>query len=178
MNTTKQLTVLAHDPSFTAWGYAVVRNGRVINAGCIKTDPEAKKRRIREGDDRVRRIKEINDALLALIKDHDVNMMVSELPHGSQNAKAAIMMGIVAGIVQTIGDCLGVAVDWFSEADAKKALLGRKASTKDEVISAVKDQYSDVPWRNTKYIDEAIADAMAVYHVACINSPLIKFANG
>ncbi len=170
----RSFRVLTNDPSLTAWGWAVVGiNGDVVEAGCIKTSCENKVRRIRKGDDTVRRVSEINYILLELIRTHNVNMILSELPHGSQNASAAVMMGIVTGIVQTIADVLQLPVEWYSEGDAKKHLLQKRSATKKETISAISNVY-EVPWRNVKYIDEAIADAMAIYHVAKNQSAILR----
>lgn len=166
--------VLTNDPSLTAWGWAIVNmDGTVEEAGCIKTSAENKVRRIRKGDDTVRRVSEINYTLLKLIRDYNINMLLSELPHGSQNASAAVMMGIVTGIVQTISDVLELPVEWYSEGDAKNHLLHKRSATKNETISAISKIYT-VPWRNVKYIDEAIADAMAVYHVAAYQSSILR----
>jgi Holliday junction resolvasome RuvABC endonuclease subunit len=165
---------MTNDPSLTAWGWAIVNaDGTVEKAGCIKTGAENKVRRIRKGDDTVRRVSEINYILLELIRSNNVRMLLSELPHGSQNASAAVMMGIVTGIVQTIADTLELPVEWYSEGDAKKHLLRKRSATKNETISAISKIYT-VPWRNVKYIDEAVADAMAVYHVAKNQSALLK----
>jgi len=165
--------IIAFDPSFTAWGWAVLQNHTVIASGCIKTAPEAKKRRIREGDDRVRRTQEIIQQLLMHITKHKINFIVSELPHGSQNAKAAVMMGVVVGVVQAISVCEDIPVEWYSEADAKKALLGRISSTKTEVIDAVEEML-EYKISGPKYVREAIADALAIYNVAHMNSPTLK----
>ncbi len=168
-------TILTNDPSFTAWGWVVIsEEGKIIDCGCIKTAPEHKKKRIRKGDDTIRRVSDINNQLINLIKRYNVSIIFSELPHGSQNASAAVMIGVVTGIVQTISDCLNVAAEWFSEQDAKKAVLGRKAATKDDMIQAV-DKLYKVPWKKVKYADEAIADAMAVYHVASQQSQILKY---
>ena len=174
IQSTTPFRVLANDPSLTAWGWAIVNaDGTVEKAGCIKTASENKVRRIRKGDDTVRRVSEINYILLELIRSNNVRMLLSELPHGSQNASAAVMMGIVTGIVQTIADTLELPVEWYSEGDAKKHLLHKRSATKNETITAISKIYT-VPWRNVKYIDEAIADAMAVYHVAAYQSSILR----
>lgn len=168
------IRILTNDPSFTAWGWAVVNmKGMVEAVGCIKTEPESKKRRIRKGDDTVRRISEINHVLMEIIGRHNVQCIISELPHGSQNAQAAVMIGAVAAIVQTIADVKGLPVDWYSEQDAKKHLLGKKSATKKEVIDSISKIYK-VPWKGVKYHDEAVADAMAVYNVAKTQNQIIK----
>jgi Holliday junction resolvasome RuvABC endonuclease subunit len=170
----KQQTILTNDPSMTAWGWAVLDwDGKVIDSGCIKTAPDYKKKRIRKGDDTVRRVSEINHQLLRTIRRHNVVYVLSELPHGSQNANAAIMIGIVTGILQTICDVKKLGIEWYSEGDAKKHLLGKLSAAKREVIDAIAALYH-VPWRNIKYIDEAVADAMAIYHVAQFQSSTLK----
>lgn len=171
----KLFRVLTNDPSLTAWGWAVLNHqGRVLQAGCIKTAPEQKKRRIRKGDDNMRRISEINHTLKKIIEGYRVNYIVAELPHGSQNASAARMIGMVAGICQTISDWTDIAIDWYSEADAKKAVLGKISSTKQEMIDAVHELYPG--WgTGVKYKDEAIADALAIHYVAMQQSAILKF---
>jgi Holliday junction resolvasome RuvABC endonuclease subunit len=169
----KHLTVLTNDPSFTAWGFAVIKDNKIIETGCVKTAPENKKTRIRKSDDTVRRISEINKILLELIRKHNVDFILSEAPHGSQNASAATMIGIVAGMVQTISDTLEIPVEWYSEMDSKKFVLGKKSAVKSEMIDAITKLY-DVPWKKVKYHDEAVADAIAVYHTAVGLSPTLK----
>jgi Holliday junction resolvasome RuvABC endonuclease subunit len=169
-----QNIILTNDPSITAWGWGVLNDqNKVLAVGCIKTSPEQKKRRIRKGDDTVRRVSEVVQQLLNIIDKHKVNFLVSELPHGSQNAQAAVMIGIVTGIVQTMSDCLGIPVEWFSEGDAKKAVLNKRSATKTEMIKAI-DKLYRVPWANTKYIDEAVADSLAVHYVASKQSSTLK----
>jgi len=167
-------TILTNDPSITAWGWAVLDwEGNVLKVGCIKTEGSQKKQRIRKGDDTVRRISEINRVLLRMIKHYNVTYILSELPHGSQNARAAVMIGVVAGIAQTISDALKIGIEWYSEADAKKCLLGRRSATKAETIYHIQNLY-DVPWTNTKWRDEGIADALAIHYAAMETSSTLR----
>ena len=119
-------------------------------------------------------ISEINHVLKKIIEGYNVNYIISELPHGSQNASAARMIGMVAGICQTISDWTDIAIDWYSEGDAKKALLGKISATKKEIQTAV-DAVYDVKWTGIKYKDEAIADALAIHFVAMEQSAVLKF---
>ena len=171
------LAILTNDPSFTAWGWAILTPAsEILETGCIKTEPKAKKLRVRKGDDRVRRTKEICMQLLAVIKKYDVSFMVSELPHGSKNASAAIMMGVVVGILEGISCTTGISLEWFSEADAKMSVLGKKSASKLEMLDAI-DEFYDVQWPNVGYKDEAIADAIAIFHVARVQSPTFALLN-
>ena len=171
------MNILTNDPSFTAWGYAVIdtKDNYILESGCIKTAPEQKKRRIRASDDRTRRTKEIVQTLLGIIRSHNIGFILSEAPHGSQNAQAAIMIGMVAGITTAIAECLDIPIEFYSEQDSKKAVLGKKAATKEDMIEAI-DKIYEVEWTGTKYIDEAVADALAVYYVATKQSELLKMS--
>lgn len=172
--TFQEPTILTNDPSFTAWGWAVLStHGKVIATGCIKTEPEHKKLRTRVSDDRARRTAEIARKILSLVKTYNVHVILTEAPHGSQNANAAVMIGIVMGVITTIAECLGHPIEFYSEQDAKKALLGKKSATKEETVVAISKLYK-YPATGKKYIDEAVADALAVHYVANQQSPMLK----
>lgn len=178
MKRTNQFYILTNDPSLTAWGWAIINQlGKVVETGAIKTQPQSKKLRIRKGDDRVRRINELNTQLLKLFDKYHIALILSELPHGSQSASAAFMIGVVTGVMQTIGNCKNVSVEWFSEGDAKKSISGKRSLNKEEMISCVSKVYPEINWTRTMWRDEAIADAMAIYHVAKQQSELLKFIN-
>jgi len=169
-----RFNVMTNDPSMTAWGWAVIDSfGNVLGSGCIKTAPEQKKRRIRKGDDTVRRASEIIRKLIEILRDYEVMYILSELPHGSQNASAAVMIGMVTGIMQTLADVRNVGIEWYSEGDSKKALLGKLSATKDETIQAIKARYF-VRLTGVKYKDEAIADALSVHYCAMQQSSTLK----
>ena len=171
----KNFRVLTNDPSICAWGFAVLNGkGEILETGCIKTAGGGKKMRIRKGDDTIRRIREINQRLITAIKKWDVTYMLSELPHGSQNASAAVTQGVVSGIGQTISDCLEIGIEWYSEGDSKKCLLGKISAEKVETINAITKLYGK-DWRTgTKYIDEAVADALSIHYVASKQSSTLR----
>lgn len=168
--------ILTCDPSFTEWGWAIVDviSNQIIEQGCIKTAPESKVKRIRKSDDRVRRISEINKILLGLLKKYDIQLIVSEAPHGSQNAMAAVMIGCTLGILQTISDCISIPIEYYSEQECKKQVLNKKSATKTETIAGISEQMK-VTWTGIKYKDEAIADALAVYLTAKTKSNIFHF---
>ena len=168
-------TILTNDPSITAWGWAVLDlQGNVLASGCIKTESQAKKLRIRKGDDFVRRVGEIDEQLLSIIRRWNVCYLLSELPHGSQNANAAKMIGAVAAIVQTLSIVLEMGVEWYSENDAKKVLFHKKSVSKREMIDKIKTIYKTDWFISVKYQDEAVADALAIHHVATKQSSVLK----
>ena len=143
MDTPYEPVIIAFDPSITAWGWAAVNivTGEVIGAGCIKTSSESKQRRIRKGDDRVRRVAEINEDILRLHQTYDIQLIVTEQPHGSQSAVAAVMIGIVIGMIQTFSQCMGIPVEYYSEGDSKNTLLKKRSATKNEMKTAISKHY-------------------------------------
>ena len=167
--------ILVNDPSFTAWGWVVIdgKTSNILETGCIKTKTEGKKRRIRKGDETVQRTGEIDQVILGLIKKYNISYIITELPHGSQNASGALMIGIVIGLLKMLSDAREIGIEWYSEGDAKKCALGRISSTKQEMIDAM-DKLFDVKWKNVKYYDEAVADALAIYNVAMKESSTLK----
>lgn len=167
------MNILTNDPSFTAWGWAVLVADTILDCGCIKTEPEANKRRIRVSDDRYRRTVELVQELLRIIKQYEIKLILCEAPHGSQNAQAAVMIGTVIGIITTLSECLSIPIEFYSEQDSKKALLSKKSATKEETVKAINNKYL-VKWSHKKYIDEAVADALAVHYVASKQSQLLK----
>jgi len=181
----KELVILAMDPSMTGFGWVVMKiDGTILACGCIKTVSENTVRRIRKGDDDVRRIADINHILLKRIKYHKVNYLVTELPHGSQNSAGAKMIGVTQGILQTMSQTLDIPIEWYSEGDSKKALLGKISATKVETIDAVNDLYDvpisgkakkGAPWSGKKYIDEAVADSISIFHVALEQSSFLQY---
>lgn len=172
--TKHRFTVLTNDPSFTAWGWAVLdEKGIPLEVGCIKTEPEYKKKRIRKGDDLTRRINEINLQLLDVIRRYDIKLILSELPHGSQNAQAAVMIGGVTAIIQTLSDVLDIAIEWYSEQDSKNAIFGKRAATKKAMVDAIGKLYKII-WTGIAYKDEAVADALAIHYVASQQSQILK----
>lgn len=172
------MRILTHDPSMTAWGWAVIEfvNGKpvITDSGCIKTEPEYKKRRIRKSDDTSRRLERICQELLQVHDAHDIQWIVSEAPHGSQSASAAQMIGAVAGLLVGMAKTLGLPLEWYSEGDAKKNLLGKRSGSKKDIQDCIIDIYGDTWYQDIKYKDEAVADALAVFHVAQATSPGLK----
>ena len=167
--------ILALDPSLTAFGWAVVADGKPVQVGCIKTLPSNMKRGIRTGDDRCRRITEICDKLWYLKSYYEPELIVSEQPHGSQSAISAVMIGICLGMIQTFADLSALPLEWYLEGECKKSLLGKRSATKQEIIDAILTKYPSLELPEAKYQQEAICDAMAVYHHASRVSNIIKF---
>ena len=156
--------VLACDPSLRAWGYAVLNGDIIEDCGCIQTVPLVKKNKVTVADDRIRRIREINNQLKSIFLEHDIRTIVCEQPHGSQTATGAIMIGITMGIMQTISDMTFIPIEWYSEKKAKKACgFETKKVSKEDMVIRIKELYGYEWASGVKYWDSAVADSLAVY---------------
>lgn len=174
----KDLIILSNDPSMTAWGYSVIRNGCIMDSGCIVTEPTEKVKRIRKSDDDARRVSEIVQRLLHIIQVYGVNYMVAESPGGSKSYSAAKSFAQVISISQTLSDCLKIPLEFFSEAEAKKAVFGpgkKRTVSKLDMMREIDKLFLNVGWSGKKYIDEAVADSLAVYVAAKQLSNTLKF---
>ena len=149
--------ILACDPSFTAWGWVVLEGHIPIAQGVIVTKPDNKKKKIRASEDNARRVREIIQQLDRIIEKYHVTYIVSEMPHGSQNYKGAVMIGVVTGILEGFNVLRNIPVEWYLENDAKRALFGRISASKEQVKDAVADLY-EVYWTGTKYANEGRVD--------------------
>jgi len=107
-------TILTNDPSLTAWGWAVLSwEGIVLDYGCIKTEHQTKKRKIRAGDDFAIRMKEISSELKSVIDTYSVRYILSEQPHGSQNFSAAKIICATTIMLETISVVLNIVLEWY-----------------------------------------------------------------
>jgi len=174
------MVILTNDPSLTAWGWAVVQlfhgKVRILKTGCVKTAPAPKKRKIYKADDRARRITEISKELNKIHKEYSLDWIISESPHGAQNYNAAVMIGMVPGILCTFGTDHNLPVEWYSEGDAKKHLSGKRSLSKQDTIKHIVKIYGKDWVQDVKYKDEAVADSLAVFHVARAKSQALIYA--
>lgn len=174
------MIILTNDPSMTAWGWAVIELSKdseeILEYGCIKTEPTPKKKRIRKSDDRIRRLNEITKELIRIHKKYDIDWILSEAPHGSQSAVAAIMIGATTGLLCSFALSWEIPIEWYSEGDSKKFLTGKRSVSKSDMIDIIKGHYGSGWIEKVKYKDEAVADALAVFHIGRSESPALTYA--
>lgn len=172
------MNVMALDPSLTAFGVAIVGlDGSIIHGECIRTDPSDKRLNMRKGDDRCRRISIIAKRLIAIIDEFGPVAIASEQPTGSQSAISSLCQGAVLSIVQTLSDFSSIPVEWYHEGECKKSLHGRRDVQKAEVIQKIVSKYKYAPM-GIKTNDEAICDAIQVFHCFKKNSEMAKMLGG
>jgi crossover junction endodeoxyribonuclease RuvC len=124
------------DPGTAITGYGVVRRdgrGRVtlVECGVVRTSP---------GEPLQSRIRDIYDAVLALIDRHGpFAVSVEEVFHG-KNAKSALTLGHARGAILLAAAHRDVIVAEYAARQIKKAVVGTGNATKEQVGFMVKEQ--------------------------------------
>lgn len=167
--------IMACDPSYTHFGFIIIMHNEIVHADCIMTDSQAKKNRIRKGDDDTRRLNIINMKLKEIIREYKINYLLAELSGGgSKSSNAAKGLAFANCLTQAMADWNDIGIEWYSEADAKKCLFGRQKNvSKNETKEKINKLYK-VPWTDTICRDEHIADAVAIYHTALQQSSVLR----
>jgi Holliday junction resolvasome RuvABC endonuclease subunit len=160
--------ILALDPSFTAWGWAVVEvNGdddRLVDCGTIRTKKGEKKLGLRVADDDLRRCQEIFTELERIWKKYDPAGIVTEVSGGAQSARASRTIGMTEGILASFIMAKGAPAEFYTALEAKMAATRKRKASKVDVQVAMRARFGDrlVP-RAPKPCREAVCDALAVF---------------
>ena len=131
-----EVLVLGIDPGTAATGYGVVRRGAggrvsLVECGVIRTSA-AQPLSVR--------IREIYDAVAALIRRHDPFVVsVEEVFHG-KNAQSALKLGHARGAILLAAAHHDVMIAEYAPRQIKKAVVGTGGATKDQVGFMVMQQ--------------------------------------
>lgn len=157
-----EIKVLSLDPSLR--NFALVKakyNGlvEIEDLNLVKTKPNKK---LKRGEDDLRCARIIYRELEPAVEWADV--VIAEIPVGSQSSRAAWTLGIVLGMLATIPDLIGV-----SARDVKSA-AGSKVASKSVVLNWATNKYPDANWRYYRNKltrdNEHLADAIGALHAA------------
>ena len=128
--------ILGIDPGTAATGYGVVARGAggavaLVECGVIRTSPEKAL---------AHRIREIYDAVVALIERHrPFAMSVEDVFHG-KNAQSALKLGHARGAILLAAALHDVLIAEYAPRQIKKAVVGSGNATKEQVGFMVKQQ--------------------------------------
>ncbi len=123
----------------------------VLGLGVINTEPSSKKRKIRTGDDNVRRTQEINTALKVLFNKHALAAVCAEELLYFRGVKASTKVGLAWGCLITRAQDDSVPLLPINAVDLKVALTGNKKATKEDVETAMLARYGT---GISSYLDE------------------------
>jgi hypothetical protein len=120
------------------------------------------KKVVRKSSDDLRRAREILIPFQTFCMP--ATIAFAEVPHGSQSSRASWSLGISVGILAACP----VPVIQVSALEVKKATVGKKNATKDEMIEWAVNAHPDAPWLRNKgklvLANEHLADAVATIH--------------
>ena len=160
----QKIKVVGLDPSFRNWGVAVMSyslsTGLILeDVDVIKTKPQ--KSKLRKSVQDLNDSKTLINGVYELVEDADV--VVIELPHGSQSAAAMKSYGICIALCACLTR-LDIKFIYKTALDVKK-VVGAKDTTKHEIVSWVEQKH---PNKLSKYMNSAEhqADATVVVHSA------------
>lgn len=108
----------------------------------------------------------------------DVNMVFSEMPVGSQNARAMASYGVSIGVLASITKPL---VQVMPD-EVKIAAVGNKNASKKDMIDWATTAYPDAPWLTRRFKgeltflekNEHLADAVAVVQAGILTDQFLQ----
>lgn len=129
--------VMGIDPGFRATGWALVDVGRdeVVGAGLVRTEKSARK--VPTYSDDWRCLQESTRQLARVIEHYRPSALVVEAPVGSQSSRAALAMGYAFATLASLSQTTKTPVVIVQAGDAKKAVAGGRAASKEAVAAGV-----------------------------------------
>ena len=137
------VVILGIDPGTAVTGYGVVARASggalvLVECGVIKTSPK---------EALAHRIREIHEAVVALIGRHRPTVMSVENVFHGKNAQSALKLGHARGVILLAAALHEVAIAEYAPRQIKKAVTGTGNATKDQVAFMVQQhlKLSEVP---------------------------------
>jgi len=170
--------VIALDPTIANTGWSVwkvnKRKWSVVEHGIVHTEKSAKKAKVYSGGDTTRRWKLIITKLIELNDKYNFSALVAEItPGGARNASGAKSLAGAQAMMITFSEVLRIPAIYVSPREAKKALCGSAAASKEDMMEAadkltgIGNEYLQTRKGSTnKYrrIFEHAADSIGVFH--------------
>lgn len=172
----RKLKIAGVDPALSNMGIVLAdydietKEIEIKNMFLVTTSKESGKQ-VRVSSDDLRRAVELHDSFQIATKD--VDMVFAEIPSGGQSARAVYGFGIAVGIMASCSKPL----IQIQPTEAKKAAVGTKTASKQEMIEWATEKYPNAPWIRARgkkdgaitNANEHLADACAIIQ-AGINS--------
>lgn len=142
------LKVLGLDPSLRNWGIAAgtlcTETGKLI----IKTvqvicADVPKGKQVRQNSKDLDSAKQLMEGVLPFLEH--ANLIFVEVPVGSQSARAMASYGICVGVLGSIR-ARGTPFFEVTPIEVKKATVGSKTATKDDMIEWAMSAHPEAPW--------------------------------
>lgn len=173
------MIILGVDPGFASLGLAAVeltlQTCAPLAAWVVHTEPSARKQAVRASEDNVRRCGELATALEAAVTRWSPVALAAETMSWPRNAGSAAKVALCWGVLVAVAHRHGLPLVQASPQDVKRALLGTKTASKEEMIAEVERRWPGLELSTQATLQEHAADAVAVV-VACLDSPVLVTA--
>ncbi len=183
------MKLLGIDPGLAACGIAIADlaggTPRVIALRVVRTEPSAKKRRLRSADDLGDRIRAIATVLRARLEEHPdlvafcVESKAIPFRGGRMMVKpsAVSALGRVRGLLDAFAVERGLPIIEETAQTLKLLTAGRRDASKADVQAALELRFPEVKalWSTQKTLIEHAADALAAV-VAGLESDVVRAA--
>jgi crossover junction endodeoxyribonuclease RuvC len=123
------VVILGIDPGTAVTGYGIVRKEArnpltLVECGVIRTKPR---------DELARRLAEIHDGILELIRRHQPTVLAIEDIFYARNVRTTVVLGHARGVILLAGVHAGMEIHEYPPAEIKKAVAGTGAATKVQI---------------------------------------------
>jgi hypothetical protein len=161
--------VVAIDPAFRnlGWVKACIRDNRIqiLNSGLFQTEAGESKKKRKSSDDLHAAMKIAN---MIRVITHGADIVISEIPSGTQSARASWTLGVTLGVLTNITKPLIEITPTMTKA----AIAESKFATKQEMIEAAYKLHPELNWKFRKSkgkmvlinSNEHMADAVGVLY--------------
>lgn len=171
------INIVGVDPALRNFGLAAahydttLQELKLVDISIVQTEAEKKLKVVRKSSDDLRSAREMLTGMSAFLKRHEANIVVGEVPSGTQSARGSFSNGVCCGVLASIPFMIEV-----SPSEVKLAAVGHKYASKEEMIEWAVAKYPDLPWlrqqRNGAKFkkgdlmadNEHMADAVAAIH--------------
>jgi Holliday junction resolvasome RuvABC endonuclease subunit len=142
------LKVVGFDPSLRSWGISAGTLDTITGALSIKTlrvinTAEPKGKQVRQNSHDLSAAKQLMEGVLPFLEH--ANLIFVEVPVGSQSARAMASYGICVGVLGSIR-ARGTPFFEVTPIEVKKATVGSKTATKDDMIEWAMSAHPEAPW--------------------------------
>jgi Holliday junction resolvasome RuvABC endonuclease subunit len=138
--------IIGIDPGFASVGYSVLCSSEnfldIQRVGVFRTEKSSKKRAIYAADDNFRRAKEIGKLLEDLCREFSpIGYIAVESMSFPRNASAAAKVAMFWGLLASVCMRYQSSVVQLMPMEIKKAVVGSKTATKEDVREAVRKKF-------------------------------------
>jgi crossover junction endodeoxyribonuclease RuvC len=175
------MTVIGLDTGLASCGLAYfdlsTRGLDLRGVNVFTSEPSPKKGHILASDDLARRAWGLHAWLVSWTAANPPDIICIEAPSWPRNASSASKMGVAFGVVYAYAAARSLPLLQASPQQIKKALVGKKDASKQDVINAVEVTFTGDLWewppQHTLW--EHAADAVGAV-VACLESDVLRMA--